>query len=171
MYCPKCAQQQVSDNTRFCSRCGLPLSELAKWLAGGGVLAVRAEEVPMVSASPRRKGISRGAKLMFLSVVLMPLFLGLSFLVDDPVPLLFPFSIFFTGLSVMLYARIFGEETPHVKSQSAQPSRLGSMSGDNGLPPAFNIWANSVGGQQERTAELVKPLSVTEHTTKLLDSD
>ena len=37
MYCPKCGQQQVSDNTRFCSRCGLPIDVLAEWLAGGGV--------------------------------------------------------------------------------------------------------------------------------------
>ncbi len=170
MYCPKCGQQQVSDNTRFCSRCGLPISGLAEWLAGGGVLAVR-EEAPVGLASPRRKGIRRGAKLMFLSGILMPIFFGLSILVDNPGPLLVPFTIFFAALSLMLYARIFGEEIPHVKSQQARPTRLGSMSGNNALPPASNIWANSVGGQQVRTAELVKPPSVTEHTTKLLDRD
>ncbi len=35
MYCPNCGQQQVSEEMRFCSRCGLALSGLAEWLAGG----------------------------------------------------------------------------------------------------------------------------------------
>ena len=39
MYCPKCGQQQISDEMKFCSRCGLALSGLADWLAGGGVRA------------------------------------------------------------------------------------------------------------------------------------
>ena len=25
MFCPRCGHEQVSDETRFCSRCGLPL--------------------------------------------------------------------------------------------------------------------------------------------------
>ncbi len=109
--------------------------------------------------------------MMFLSGILMPIFFGLSLLVDNPGPLLVPLTIFFAALSLMLYARIFGEEIPHVKSQQAQASRLGAMSGNNALPPISNIWANSVGGQQVRTAELVKPPSVTEHTTRLLDQE
>ncbi len=75
MYCPNCGQQQLSDNTRFCSRCGISISGLAEWLAGGGELVVRDEEnAKMISASPRRKGIRRGVKFMFLSGVLVPVF-------------------------------------------------------------------------------------------------
>src|SRR5689334_7647741 len=43
MYCPNCGQQQVSDEMRFCSRCGLALTGLAEWL-GGGMLVRREEE-------------------------------------------------------------------------------------------------------------------------------
>ncbi len=32
MYCPRCGQQQISDEMKFCSRCGLPMSGLAEWL-------------------------------------------------------------------------------------------------------------------------------------------
>ena len=170
MYCPKCGQQQVSDETRFCSRCGLPINVLAEWLAGGGVLAVREEEAPLALASPRRKGINRGAKLVFLSVVLLPIFLGLSFLVDEPVPLFVPFTIFLAGLSLMLYSRIFGEEVAPVKSLQAQPSGSRAKLRSTALPPAFSIGMKGVGEQPVRTAELVKPPSVTEHTTKLLDT-
>jgi uncharacterized membrane protein YvbJ len=38
MFCPKCGQQQVSDNTRFCSQCGLSINGLAEWIASGGNL-------------------------------------------------------------------------------------------------------------------------------------
>lgn len=171
MYCPRCGQQQVSDDTRFCSRCGLPISGLAEWVAGGGVPVGREEAVPAASASPRRKGTRRGAKLMFLSGVLTPIFFVLGLLVDHPFPLVVPFTIFFAGLSWLLYARIFGEELPPAKSRQGQPSRLGGASGGTALPPAANAGINIMGGQPVRTAELVKPPSVTEHTTKLLDSD
>ena len=170
MYCPKCGQQLVSDNTRFCSRCGLAISGLAEWLAGGATLAVP-EEAPLVLASPRRKGISRGAKLMFLSGVLLPIFFGLSIAVDAPVPLLIPLTIFLAGLSLMLYSRIFGEETPPVRGQQVRPARLGTTFGGTALPPASAIGLSSIGGEQVRTAELAQPPSVTEHTTKLLDRD
>jgi len=170
MYCPKCGQQQVSDNTRFCSRCGLPISGLAEWLAGKGVLAER-EEAQVSLPSPRRKGIKRGGKLMFLGCAMVPIFFGLCILVDSPGPLLIPFAIFFVGLLLILYARIFGEEIPHVKSQQTQPSRLGTMFGSTALPPASTLRMNSVGEQRMRTAEIIRPLSVTENTTKLLDRD
>ena len=33
MYCPRCSQQQVSEETKFCSRCGLPLGLVSELLA------------------------------------------------------------------------------------------------------------------------------------------
>ncbi len=171
MYCPKCGQQQLSDNTRFCSRCGIPITGLAEWLASGGELAVRNEEnATMMSASPKRKGIRRGAKLMFLSGVLMPVFFFFSLLIGAPIPLLIPITIFLIGLSLMLYARLFSEEALPVKSQQAQPSRLDTMPSSAALPPSSSIRMHDVGGQQVRTAELAPP-SVTEHTTKLLNKE
>ncbi len=170
MYCPKCGQQQVADNTRFCSRCGLPLSGLAEWVVGGGGLAVR-EELQMPLSSPRQKGIKRGRKLMFLGCAMVPMLFVLSILVENPSPLLLPFTIFFAGLLLMLYARIFGKEIPQVKSQPTQTSRLGTLFGSAALPSASNMRMNSVGEQRMRTAEIVRPPSVTEHTTRLLDRD
>lgn len=72
MYCPRCAQQQVSDEMKFCSRCGLPLSGLLDWLAMSGTQAGTAPKTSLASNSPRRKGIRRGAKVMFFSAVLFP---------------------------------------------------------------------------------------------------
>ena len=94
MYCPRCGQQQLAENTSFCSRCGLAISGLAEWIAGGGRLAVREPEAPVASLSARRKGIRRGGKWMFFSIVLTPIFILLSFLVEEPVPLLLPSAAF-----------------------------------------------------------------------------
>jgi hypothetical protein len=171
MYCPRCGQQQISDETRFCSRCGLPISGLAEWLADGGVPAGRGGETLVSPPSPRRKGIRRGAKLMFLSGVLIPVFFVLSIAAGNPGPLIIPLTIFFVGLSLMLYARLFGEEISPVKGQQAPPYGLGTTSGGSALPPASNIGVHGVGRQQVRTAELAQPPSVTEHTTKLLDNE
>ena len=171
MYCPKCGQQQVSAEMRFCSRCGLPISGLAEWVERGGSLAVAEEEPAVVVASPRRKRIRRGAKLMFVSLVMMPVFIFVSLMAEEGAPLLLPFVIFFVGLILMLYALIFGEETAPVKSQPAQPARVGTMFGNAALPPASNLRTSSVGAPAVRTAELAQPPSVTEHTTRLLDRD
>ncbi len=173
MYCPRCGQQQISDEMKFCSRCGLPMSGLAEWLVGGGAPAGRAQETQVSLRSPRRKG-SRGAKLMFLSGVLFPVFLGLSLAIDEGAPMIIPFLLFFVALIMMLYARLFSEKISPIKSQQAQTSALGAMSRGSALPPASNIPMHGPGnlaGQQVRTAELAQPPSVTENTTKLLDQE
>ena len=170
MYCPKCGQQQVSDEMRFCSRCGLALSGLAEWLAGGGVPAKRGDEAQVLPASPRSKGIRRGAKLMFLSVVLFPVFLVLSFIIDEGAPLIVPLVVLFVSLVIMLYARLFSDATSPV-NEDTQTSAVGSASARSSLAPASNISMPGVGRQQVRTNELAQPPSVAEHTTRLLDNE
>src|SRR5215210_1746089 len=114
MYCPVCGQQQVSAEMKFCSRCGRSLSGLAEWLSGG--LPAGAVEAP-APRSRRRKGIRRGAKLMFLGGMLFPVGLIISFIVDDGGPMFFPIMFLFVGLLLMLYARLFSDDTaPPLKS-------------------------------------------------------
>ena len=171
MYCPRCGQQQISDEMKFCSRCGLPISGLAEWLASGGAPPALAAETKVPLPSPRRKGIRRGAKLMFLSGVLFPVFLVLSLAIDEGAPMFFPIFIFFVALIMMLYARLFSDAISPVNSQQAQISGLGQMSAVSALPPASNIPMHGFAGQQVRTKELAEPPSVTEHTTRLLDKE
>ena|ERR1041385_8899023 len=147
MYCPNCGQQQVSDEMRFCSRCGFALSGLAEWLAGG-ILVRRAEEPRALSR--RRKAIRRAAKLMFFSAVMFPIFLAISIGIDEPGPLFVPLIPFFISGVWMLYTRLFMDEVPQL---TQAPPRVS-------LPP-----------QQVRTNELIQVPSVTEHTTKLLDTE
>src|SRR6267142_2091422 len=136
MYCPRCGQQQISDEMRFCSRCGLPLSGLGEWIAGGGVPATRAAAKKVSLRSPRRKGIRLGAKVMFFGGVLFPVFLAMSLAIDEGGPMILPFLVFFVGLAIMVYSRLFREDIPLVQSEPAQTSRLASMAEASALPPA-----------------------------------
>jgi|SRR5437868_3526939 len=169
MYCPNCGQQQVSEEMRYCSRCGLALSGLAEWLAGGALPPTMAREVTVSPSSPRRRAMRRAAKLMFLSGVLFPVFLFISFVIHESGPMIFPILLFFVSAVLMLYARLFGEPSPHVKTQRAQPS-FDSTSVRGSLPPPINIPIPDI-SRQTRTNELVQPPSVTDNTTRLLDND
>jgi zinc-ribbon domain len=169
MYCPKCGQL-LPDNTRFCSRCGLRLSEVADWLAGSGELSLREKSHPKV-LSPKRKGMRFGAKAMFWGAAITPVFLGLSLAVDEPGPLLIPMIVFLAGLSILLYSRLFGEEISIKPSQQVQDLSFGTRPSYNALPPGSNAGAVSSVRREVRTAEIANPPSVTEHTTKLLDPE
>jgi endogenous inhibitor of DNA gyrase (YacG/DUF329 family) len=171
MYCPNCGQQQISEEMRFCSRCGLALTGLAEWLAGGRVPLIRREEGQVGALSPRRKGIRRAGKLMFFSGVLFPVFFFFSIVIEDGGPMIVPFMVFFVSLVMMLYARLFSDKNPPVNYHAPQPSALSSTSARSLPPPTTMPMPAGAGRQQVRTNELAQPPSVTEHTTRLLDGE
>jgi hypothetical protein len=171
MYCPSCGQQQISEEMRFCSRCGLALAGLAEFLAGGRLPLIRREEAQVDADSPRRKGIRRAAKLMFFSGVLFPVFLAFSLAVEEGGPMVIPFLLFFVSAVMMLYARLFSDKHAPMNIQAAQTSAFGSTPARGALPPPINVPVPGVGRQHVRTNELAQPPSVTENTTKLLDNE
>jgi len=171
MYCPNCGQQQVSDEMRFCSRCGFALSGLSEWLAGNRVPLVRREEPRSDPMSPRRKGMRRAAKLMFFSGVMFPIFLAISIGVDEAGPLAIPFILFFVSLVMMLYARLFSDKhAPDGIYAAPQTTTLPSNPARGALPPPTNQPIPAA-GRQVRTNELYQPPSVTENTTRFLDNE
>lgn len=170
MFCPRCGQQQISDEMKFCSRCGLPIGGLIEWLTKVEVPARLGEESQPSFPSPRKKGMRRAGKLMFLGGVLFPIFLVISLAIDEAGPMIVPVLIFFVSLVWMLYTRFFGAETGVIKTRPAQTS-MGTASAAGSLPAASNIRMPRAGDQQVRTKELAEPPSVTEHTTKLLDQE
>lgn len=175
MYCPNCGQQQVSNEMRFCSRCGMALSGLVDWLAGGRLVStpVQAPPVPAPPAtlSPRRKSMRRAGKMMFFSGALFPIFLLIAIAEGEPGPIIVPFILFFLSLAWMLYARLFSDPNPKVDPRATQTPQLGSMPQRSSLPPASTIPISDVRGPQVRTNELAQPPSVTENTTRFLDNE
>lgn len=171
MFCPQCGQQQPSEDVRFCPKCGLSLLPHASLLAGhdSAAAAARAPRPPQESDAPsaRRAAMRRGAKLIFFSVVLFPIFFGFCFLVDGPGPLFVPLTLFLTGLVWLVYARLFGEELIHVNSRKD----LGPGAGHPALDAPRFTPAPLFNQQRANTAEIYQPPSVTENTTRLLDKD
>ncbi|HEX8188593.1 MAG TPA: zinc ribbon domain-containing protein [Pyrinomonadaceae bacterium] len=169
MFCPKCGQQS-SDEVRFCPRCGLQLAGLPAYVAGNEYAPARPEAAPAAEMTAKRRGTRRGAKLMFFSVVLFPIFFGFCFIVDGPGPLFVPLTVFLAGLVMLVYARLFGDELLPVRDS---PSRrdLGAGSDRPALGAPQYTPAPLCNQQRANTAEIYQPPSVTENTTKLLDKD
>jgi hypothetical protein len=169
MYCPRCGQQQISEEVRFCPRCGLSLAQVPALLASGGD-APLPEGAPRTQLTQRRAGIRRGAKIMFFSAVLFPVFLGISIAADGAEPLIVPFTVFLAGLMWMLYFVLFGEEVPHVgRAKGRKDLREGR--GAQALPPSTFAPASGFGARRVHTADMAQPPSVTEQATRLLDEE
>src|SRR5919199_1225145 len=166
MFCPRCSQQQPSDEVRFCPRCGFPLAGVAALIAGNDVTVPNVDAARVPGQVAKRIGIRRGAKFMFFSLAFTPIFLGLCFLFNTPVFLFVPITLFLAGVLWMLYSALFGEEILPVRGLAVRAGR-----GDPGLdalnfPPASYFTQRRV-----NPPEIAPPQSVTENTTKLLDKD
>lgn len=168
MYCPKCGQQQLSTDVRFCNRCGLGITQLSLWLEHADRLIELPEVAPSQVPKKSRKRMRQGAKLMFLSAVLFPFAIMLCAIFDTPGPMIIPFTVFVAGLSWTLYSLLFIEDVP----QEESASRI-TGSGENrvlsagGLPGGGFNWSSG----RVHTAEIAQPPSVTERTTVLLEKD
>jgi hypothetical protein len=177
MYCPNCGQQQISEEMRFCSRCGLALSGLGDWLASGGVPAKpglptkRSNEDELDELSPRRKGMRRAGKVMFFSGVLGVVFLAISLIVDEGALMFVPMTVLFVGIVMMLYSVLFSPKTAPISNKAAPAFTLDASSARGSLPPAATTAGPGINRPQVRTNELAQPPSVTEHTTRLLDNE
>jgi hypothetical protein len=170
MFCPKCGQQS-SDEVRFCPKCGLSLAGLAAYAAGNEFALSRPVAVQTPDLTAKRRGMRRGAKLIFFSAVLFPLFFGIAILIDHPAPLFIPLTVFLAGLTVLLYSLLFGEEILPALSREAARRDLNAGAERPALGAQQFVPAPLFNQQRANTAEIVQPPSVTEHTTKLLDKD
>jgi hypothetical protein len=171
IFCPKCGQQS-SEEVRFCPKCGLSLAGLPAYMAANepGATAPPAPRAAPMTA--RRRGIRRGARVMFICAVLLPAAALLAFEGDAPGPLLLVLTAGLAGLAWLVFSWLFNDNTVPVGKDAARKDL--AAAGDRPAlgAPTFAPAAH-FNRQQQRihTAELVPPPSVTENTTKLLDND
>ncbi|HEX8736530.1 MAG TPA: zinc ribbon domain-containing protein [Pyrinomonadaceae bacterium] len=179
MHCPRCGQQQVSEDTRFCSRCGFPLGLVSEILAHGGVLPQLADLNQKKKKFWTRKNGLKIALLWFL--ILTFLLTPLAAIADaEDGAGVFAILGFSGGLLMMLLSFMFLENEPKFAqlespyqtanylsgkgaSQNALPPQQ-SQPVQDFVPPAAGAW------KAPNTGELV-PHSVTDGTTKLLQKD
>lgn len=185
MYCPKCSQQQASDEVRFCSRCGFQLGVVKELLTQMEATVPTAVE-PLPPAPARglsKRDVTIGALLMYLiSVALI--------IISSPIPPLrndqiFVLTILFVALALFVnfispllraVNKLFGEENKasgraEIPRPQAAPDLSTQVSAHRAeLPPARSVPAGLFNSPRVNTAEMLQPPSITEHTTNLLDN-
>jgi Uncharacterized protein conserved in bacteria len=179
MHCPRCGQQQVSGETRFCSRCGFPLGLVSELLAHGGFLPQLAELYSNKNKKflTRKNGVKIGlAWFLLLTFLLTPL-AALAGLEEGTATL--AVLGFMGGLLMMLFSVIFLEgekKSLPLESNYQAANFMGGQVNQHTLPPQqsqpvqdFVPPADS--WKAPNTGEYAKPPSVTEETTKLLHRD
>ena len=158
MFCPQCGHQQVSNDTRFCSRCGLSLGLVTDLLANSGN-QLRREKRELTGI-----GLVMATVLMLVNFIIVfgaitlphlanPVFLWiwLSFVISS-------FVVGGLGLANLIRGGFF-------KRLKERESRLRLMKSEQGrqmLPEG----ATSARFGAEAMPRLVEPASVTETTTR-----
>jgi hypothetical protein len=182
MHCPRCGQQQVSEDIKFCSRCGFPLGLVSEVLANGGFLPQLAD------LNKSKKWMTRnfGLKISLIWFLLINFILvPLAAITDAPGEVVaflaivgFCGALLMTTLSFLFLQKdkksfqMQNELPDHLtapqhlrgkQNQTALPPQTSQPVSDY-APPAAGSW------KAPETGELV-PRSVTEGTTKLLQKD
>jgi hypothetical protein len=102
MYCPKCSEAQVSDDVRFCKRCGLRLQAVQDLIASEEKSRSRADGL-----LPKQKDISIGAGLMYIGSLVAMFYAGTHVGADgDVLPQVFLILGFTLGFILLLFPTI-----------------------------------------------------------------
>ena len=175
MHCPSCGQQQISSETKFCSRCGLPLIVIAEVLFHGGYLPQLAQlNKKRRRILSRRNGLGFSLIWFLFFLLIMAPFWGIVD-VEELAGVSAVVGIF-GGLIMMVSSFIFLEKDSAAINQgfySAQPRDLTPHPGYGALPAQQSVpvsaYAVPQSGNWRDTNDLVP--SVTEGTTKLLEKE
>ena len=168
MYCPRCGNQPASDRMRFCPSCGFRLDGVADLLAHDGVPAgaMNASQTNALRGgepSERKRGIRRGAKMVFFSLAMFLPVVGFCAVVEHALPLILPGSLFLAGIFWMIYYRLFGDENAPAPKSRPEPPYFGPPPQNASLPPPQSVPV------YRSPVEPPKEHSVVEHTTRSLE--
>lgn len=174
MFCPKCSQQQIYDNIRFCSRCGFQLNVVKALLVDDDASWSKTSESNAALRSQRKRDMTIGALWMFLfafhsawtteDLSLEGKFTGLiikCFILCVLIKIVPTIRDFFRR-----YATQDSSSSP--KMLSSLMTKFKNKAQNSALPAAYGRPAADYFATGINTAELVAPPSVTEDTTNLL---
>lgn len=180
MHCPSCGQQQISNETKFCSRCGMPLGIVAEVVAHGGYLPQLAElNKKKRKFFSRRNGLGFSLIWFLFFLLICAPFWGIMD-VEELAGISAVIGIF-GGLIMMVSSLIFLEKdkpsfslpvnafppAPQQYNMPGQPEHA-ALPGQQSIP--VNAYAAPRAGNWRDTNDL-QVGSVTEGTTRLLDKD
>lgn len=179
MHCPRCGQQQISEDTRFCSRCGFALGLVSEILAHGGGLPQLADLHKKKKKFLMRKNGMKISLVWFLLFTFLLTPLAAVADLEEGVAVIAILG-FCGGLLMMLFSWMFLESEPKFSQFESPYQTANYLSGNaaaaqNALPPqqsqpAQDFVAPAAGAwKAPNTSELAAPRSsVTDSTTKLL---
>ncbi|MEJ7625077.1 MAG: hypothetical protein WKF34_13875 [Pyrinomonadaceae bacterium] len=169
MYCPKCSQQQASEEIRFCSRCGFQLGVVKALLVNETLTSDTAESVAKNSISKR--DMTLGAVLMFfVALIVAALSTGMPPFHSARITALIVLGLvlaFLINLKPLFGYFLKGDSPIRKLSPPAEQNNLAS--GDR-FPTALGQGypADAFQAPVHVTADMVRPASVVEETTNLL---
>src|SRR5215213_5239671 len=142
MHCPRCGQQQVSEDIKFCSRCGFPLGLVSEILAHGGFLPQLAE---LNNKSKRWLTRNLGLKISLIWFLLVDFILvPLAMITDAPGEIVAFFAVVgFCGallLTVLSFLFLPNEKKTfqmptELPNQTTAPQHLRGNQNQTALPP------------------------------------
>jgi len=177
MHCPSCGQQQVSSQTKFCSRCGLPLGLIAEVVSHGGYLP----QLEQLNTKPpffnKKKGVVFGSLWFIFFTMFTTAFFGILNAPDELIAILAVTGVF-GAMMIIIGSLVL---LPSSKSRlpvnagvqpAPPPGQMHPAANQGALPPTQATPADMYGtpraGSWRDTNDL-QPTSVTESTTRLLN--
>jgi len=185
MHCPRCGQQQVSDQTKFCSRCGFQLGLVSELLANGGFLPQLSELYKSKSSVfskifTRKNGVVFSVIWFIFWVMMLPAFFGIAN-EDEAAGVSAVFGLFTTLMLLIFSFAVLKRSTKQFELpagiQTPPPPTLYGNPVMGALPPQQSQPASTYmppegSWRAPDTGDLARrPGSVTEGTTKLLQKD
>lgn len=181
MYCPRCGQQQVSSETKFCSRCGFQLGLVSELLANNGFLPqLAALYNQKKSLLTRKNGVIFTSLWFIFWVMMLPAFFGIA----DAEEVAGVSAVFglFSSLMLLIFSLAFlksSKNLPHmplVEAAHVPPASLYGVPNQAALPPQQSQPVSSYTAPQGSwrtpdTGEFATPGSIVEGTTKLLKKE
>ena len=186
MHCPRCGQQQASEEIRFCSKCGFPLGLISEILANGGFLPQLADLYKTKSFWTKKNGVMLSVFWFIFFVLIATPFWGIMD-VGEMAGITAILGIF-GSLMILIASLVFLRSSKELQPSSHNPMTtnqnvqipvaaqpLPGLHGANArqaLPPQHSVPASEYvapkPGSWKDTNDLVQPNSVTDETTKIL---
>lgn len=182
MHCPRCGQQQISNETKFCSRCGFQLALVAQLLLNGGTLPQLAELQKKKTFFNKKNGVIFSVFWFVFFTMFLTSVWGI--LNADELAGLCAVTGVFGALMILIGSLVLlpsSKVTGSLSAMSAPPApQPAALCGDppgTALPPpqqqpATTYTAPAGSWRAPDTGDLApRPGSVIEDTTKLLKRD
>jgi amino acid transporter len=178
MHCPRCGQEQISEEIKFCSRCGFPLGLISEVLAHGGFLPQLAELNQKKTIFTRKNGVILSVFWFIFFTMLLTSIFGIAG-AEELTAICAVIGIF-GGLMIMIASLLLLKPAkknygfPGLEIPGSNPQTLYGAQQKNALPPQQTIptsgYVPPAAGNWRDTNDLT-PTSITENTTRLLQKD